>query len=121
VVVANKLIIDPEALKAIRAAVAALEAKQEPAPELDEPGAVGPMPERVRRFWHHEERVLQPWNWNRARGRNNATPREWWERAEKDDWNASAHLANSYEEGWGGLEKSEDQAGETLPGSSRAR
>jgi TPR repeat protein len=36
--------------------------------------------------------------------------RQWWERAEKDDWNASAHLANCYEEGWGGLEKSEDEA-----------
>jgi TPR repeat protein len=36
--------------------------------------------------------------------------RQWWERAEKDDWDASAHLANCYEEGWGGLEKSEDEA-----------
>ena len=36
--------------------------------------------------------------------------RRWWERAEKDDWNASAHLGKCYEEGWGGLEKSEEQA-----------
>jgi serine/threonine protein kinase/TPR repeat protein len=36
--------------------------------------------------------------------------RVWWERAEKDDWNASAHLGKCYEEGWGGLEKSEVQA-----------
>ena len=37
--------------------------------------------------------------------------RQWWERAaEKDDWNAGAHLGKCYEEGWGGVEKSEDQA-----------
>jgi TPR repeat protein len=36
--------------------------------------------------------------------------RQWWERAEKDDWNASAHLGKCYEEGWGGVEKSEEQA-----------
>src|SRR5271165_6949809 len=36
--------------------------------------------------------------------------RRWWERAEKDDWNASAHLGKCYEEGWGGLQKSEEQA-----------
>jgi hypothetical protein len=36
--------------------------------------------------------------------------RRWWERAENDDWNASAHLGKCYEEGWGGLEKSEEQA-----------
>ena len=40
--------------------------------------------------------------------------RQWWERAEKDDWNASAHLGKCYEEGWGGLEKSEDTSRETL-------
>jgi TPR repeat protein len=34
----------------------------------------------------------------------------WWERAEKDDWNAAAHLGKCYEQGWGGLEKSLDQA-----------
>jgi TPR repeat protein len=36
--------------------------------------------------------------------------RQWWERAEKDDWNAAAHLAQCYEKGWGGVEKSEEQA-----------
>ncbi len=36
--------------------------------------------------------------------------RQWWERAEKDDWNASARLGKYYEEGWGGLEKSEGEA-----------
>jgi TPR repeat protein len=34
----------------------------------------------------------------------------WWERAEKDDWNAAAHLGKSYEQGWGGLEKNPGQA-----------
>ena len=33
-----------------------------------------------------------------------------WERAEKDDWNAAARLGKYYQEGWGGLEKSEDEA-----------
>jgi TPR repeat protein/predicted Ser/Thr protein kinase len=36
--------------------------------------------------------------------------RLWWERAEKDDWNASAHLGKCYEEGWGGVAKSESEA-----------
>jgi serine/threonine protein kinase/TPR repeat protein len=36
--------------------------------------------------------------------------RQWWERAEKDDWNAAAHLGKCYEEGWGGVEKSEEEA-----------
>ena len=36
--------------------------------------------------------------------------RRWWERAEKDDWNASAHLGKCYEEGWGGVEKNEAEA-----------
>jgi serine/threonine protein kinase/TPR repeat protein/chaperone required for assembly of F1-ATPase len=36
--------------------------------------------------------------------------RQWWERAEKGDWNASAHLANCYEIGSGGLEKNEAEA-----------
>ena len=36
--------------------------------------------------------------------------RQWWERAEKDDWNAAAHLAQCYEKGYGGVEKSEEQA-----------
>jgi TPR repeat protein len=36
--------------------------------------------------------------------------RLWWERAEKDDWNAAAHLGKCYEEGWGGLVKSQEQA-----------
>ncbi|MBV8330666.1 MAG: PEGA domain-containing protein, partial [Verrucomicrobia bacterium] len=36
--------------------------------------------------------------------------RVWWERAEKDDWNASAHLGKCYEEGWGGVAKSENEA-----------
>jgi serine/threonine protein kinase/TPR repeat protein len=36
--------------------------------------------------------------------------RQWWERAEKDDWNAAAHLGQCYEKGWGGVEKSEEQA-----------
>jgi serine/threonine protein kinase/TPR repeat protein/chaperone required for assembly of F1-ATPase len=36
--------------------------------------------------------------------------RLWWERAEKDDWNASAHLGEWYEEGWGGLAKNENEA-----------
>jgi TPR repeat protein len=36
--------------------------------------------------------------------------RHWWERAEKDDWNAAAHLGNCYEEGWGGLEKNDAEA-----------
>src|SRR6202007_1183852 len=36
--------------------------------------------------------------------------RQWWERAEKDDWNAAAHLGKCYEEGWGGVQKSEEQA-----------
>ena len=37
--------------------------------------------------------------------------RQWWERAaEKEDWNAAAHLGKCYEEGWGGVEKSEEQA-----------
>jgi TPR repeat protein len=36
--------------------------------------------------------------------------KQWWERAEKDDWNASARLGKYYEEGWGGLEKSPEEA-----------
>ena len=28
----------------------------------------------------------------------------------KDDWNAAAHLGKFYEEGWGGVEKSEEEA-----------
>jgi TPR repeat protein len=37
--------------------------------------------------------------------------RQWWERAaDKEDWNAAAHLGKCYEEGWGGVEKSEEQA-----------
>ena len=36
--------------------------------------------------------------------------RQWWERAEKDDWNASAHLGQCYEKGWGGVEKSAEEA-----------
>ena len=36
--------------------------------------------------------------------------RRWWERAEKDDWNAAAHLGKCYEEGWGGVEKNEAEA-----------
>src|SRR5271165_912085 len=37
--------------------------------------------------------------------------RQWWEpAAEKDDWNASAHLGQFYEEGWGGVKKSEEEA-----------
>ena len=36
--------------------------------------------------------------------------RQWWERAEKDDWNASARLGQCYEEGWGGVEKNEGEA-----------
>jgi serine/threonine protein kinase/TPR repeat protein len=36
--------------------------------------------------------------------------RQWWERAQKDDWNAAAHLGQCYEKGWGGVEKSEEQA-----------
>src|SRR5271166_2012987 len=36
--------------------------------------------------------------------------RHWWEHAEKDDWNAAAHLGKCYEEGWGGLVKSEEEA-----------
>jgi TPR repeat protein len=37
--------------------------------------------------------------------------RQWWERAaEKDDWNASARLGQCYAEGWGGVEKNEEEA-----------
>jgi len=36
--------------------------------------------------------------------------RQWWERAEKDDWNAAAHLGKFYEEGLGGVEESEEEA-----------
>src|SRR6202007_1296903 len=37
--------------------------------------------------------------------------RQWWERAaKKDDWNAAAHLGKCYEDGWGGVQKSEEQA-----------
>ena len=36
--------------------------------------------------------------------------RQWWERAENDDWNAAAHLGQYYQEGWGGVIKSEDEA-----------
>jgi serine/threonine protein kinase/TPR repeat protein len=36
--------------------------------------------------------------------------RQWWERAEKGDWNAAAHLGKCYEDGSGGVEKSEEQA-----------
>jgi len=37
--------------------------------------------------------------------------RQWWERAaDKDDWNASAHLGQFYEEGWGGVKKSDEEA-----------
>ena len=36
--------------------------------------------------------------------------RQWLERAEKDDWNASARLGKYYEEGWAGVEKSEEEA-----------
>jgi serine/threonine protein kinase/TPR repeat protein len=42
--------------------------------------------------------------------------RHWWERSEKDDWNASAHLGKCYEEGWGGLEKSEEEAAKRYKG-----
>jgi len=36
--------------------------------------------------------------------------RRWWERADKDDWNAAAHLGKCYEEGWCGVEKNEAEA-----------
>src|SRR4029077_3777764 len=36
--------------------------------------------------------------------------RRWWERAEKNDWNASAHLGKCYEEGWGGVERNDAEA-----------
>jgi TPR repeat protein len=37
--------------------------------------------------------------------------REWWERAAaKEDWNALARLGQCYQEGWGGLQKSEAEA-----------
>jgi TPR repeat protein len=36
--------------------------------------------------------------------------RQWWEKAEKDDWNAAAHLGKCYEEGWSGVEKNETEA-----------
>jgi TPR repeat protein len=36
--------------------------------------------------------------------------RQWLERAEKDDCNASARLGKYYEEGWAGVEKSEEEA-----------
>src|SRR5258708_34429849 len=37
--------------------------------------------------------------------------RQWWERAaEKNDWNASARLGQFYQEGLGGLTKSDEQA-----------
>ncbi len=37
--------------------------------------------------------------------------RKWYERAaEKGDWNASARLGRFYENGWGGLEKSDEEA-----------
>ena len=36
--------------------------------------------------------------------------RRWWERAEKDDWNAAARLGKCYEEGWSGVEKNEAEA-----------
>jgi len=36
--------------------------------------------------------------------------RRWWERAENSDWNASARLAKCYEEGWGSLEKNDEEA-----------
>jgi hypothetical protein len=58
----GKLIIDPQKLAEIRAAVAALDAKPAPAPELTkEAVAVEPVPERVRQFWHAEERIIPPW------------------------------------------------------------
>jgi TPR repeat protein len=36
--------------------------------------------------------------------------RLWWERAEKNDWSASARLAKCYEEGTGGVTKSDAEA-----------
>jgi len=37
--------------------------------------------------------------------------REWWEQAAaKEDWNALARLGQCYQEGWGGLSKSESEA-----------
>ena len=37
--------------------------------------------------------------------------RVWWEQAaDKDDWNAMAHLGQCYQEGWGGLQKNEAEA-----------
>ena len=37
--------------------------------------------------------------------------REWWEQAAaKDDWNAMARVGQCYQEGWGGLQKSEAEA-----------
>ncbi|MBV8274464.1 MAG: protein kinase, partial [Verrucomicrobia bacterium] len=37
--------------------------------------------------------------------------REWWEQAAaKEDWNAVARLGQCYQEGWGGLQKSETEA-----------
>ena len=53
---ANKLIIDPEALRKVRAAIAALEDKP-----VEKPAAIEPMPAMVRAFWEHQERILQPW------------------------------------------------------------
>src|SRR5215510_12497822 len=44
--------------------------------------------------------------------------RRWWERAEKDDWNAAAHLGKCYEEGWGGLERNEAEAEKRYKGGT---
>jgi hypothetical protein len=71
--VANKLIIDPEALARIRAAIAALEEKPEPTPSAAEP-----MPERVRRLWHHQERIVPHWELESAEEREQ---REFFEKA----------------------------------------
>jgi serine/threonine protein kinase/TPR repeat protein/chaperone required for assembly of F1-ATPase len=44
--------------------------------------------------------------------------RKWWERAEKEDWNASARLGKCYEEAWGGVEKNDAEAEKRYKGGT---
>jgi hypothetical protein len=66
----SKLIIASEALARIRSAVAALENREAPAPELaKESVAADEMPAKVKAFWHREERLLEPWELETAEER----------------------------------------------------
>jgi hypothetical protein len=59
----NKLVIDPQKLAEIRAAIDA----------LDAPPAAGELPDNVKAFWFHGEPANPAGAWSRARSARNET------------------------------------------------